>query len=68
MPNFYVNTDAQPTGEHEVHENGCEHGPVAAKQKSLGWYSSCSSAITAAEKHYTKVDGCYYCSRDCHKK
>jgi hypothetical protein len=68
MPNYYVNTDAQSTGEHEVHEKDCKHGPVASKQKSLGWYSSCSFAIAEAKKLYSKVDGCYHCANDCHNQ
>ncbi|MGV3610212.1 MAG: hypothetical protein ACO1N0_04620 [Fluviicola sp.] len=68
MPNYYVNTDPQSTGENEVHENGCKHGPLASKQKSLGWHSSCSLAIAEAKKHYSKVDGCYYCANACHTR
>ncbi len=27
MADYYVNTNAQPTGEHEVHTEGCSHPP-----------------------------------------
>lgn len=68
MPNYYVNTDAQSTGEHEVHQIDCNHGPAADKRRSIGWYSSCSSAIEQAKKLYMKVDGCYFCSNACHNQ
>lgn len=68
MPNYYVNTDSQPAGEHEVHTTECGHGPAAAKRKPLGWYASCSLAIEAAKRLYTQVDGCKFCSKECHKR
>jgi len=68
MPYYYVNTNAQSTGEHEVHKSDCSYIPAAENRKSLGLHDSCSSAITEAKKHYTKVDGCYYCAKSCHTR
>jgi hypothetical protein len=68
MPNYYVNTQAQSSGEHEVHESGCSHPPAVENRKSLGYHSNCKSAVTEAKKHYTKVDGCYYCCSECHSR
>lgn len=68
MPNYYVNTQAQDTGEHEVHESGCSHPPDAKNRQSLGYHADCKSAVTEAKKSYSKVDGCYYCCKDCHSR
>lgn len=66
MAAYYVNRNAQSNGDHEVHTTGCSFMPDAANRVSLGNHSSCSSAVTAAKRYYTKVNGCYYCSKACH--
>lgn len=66
MPNYCVNKQAQSTGEHEVHEMSCNHLPDSNNQQDLGWHSDCESAVEKAKDYYDNVDGCYYCSEDCH--
>lgn len=66
MPYFHVNRNAQPNGDHEVHENGCSHQPLPQNQQDLGWHLSCSSAVSAAKVHYRTANGCYYCANACH--
>jgi len=66
MAKYYVNKDAQPTGEHEVHKLGCTWFP--SNTIYLGEYNKCSDAIKKAKEHYSKVDGCYYCSKECHTR
>ncbi len=68
MPSYHVNKNAQPTGEHEVHETGCAHQPDAANRDALGWHSDCHGAVREARKRYNKVDGCYYCCKPCHTR
>ena len=69
MPNYLVNRNAQPTGEHEVHANTCGHLPEAFNQDYLGTYSNCREALTAARNRgYPNVDGCYYCCNSCHTR
>lgn len=65
---FYVNNNAQPTGEHEVHKEGCEKLKEVLSKKYLGMFSNCEAALKEAKKHYTNVDGCYYCIPECHKR
>lgn len=47
MPRFCVNTNAQPTGEHEVHNldkgNACLPHPL--NQRLLGSFANCSEAV-----------------------
>ncbi len=69
MPAYYVNTNAQPTGEHEVHEEDvCPHPPEPANRHHLGTHASCHGAVAAARKIYDDVDGCYWCCNPCHTR
>ncbi|GMM93646.1 hypothetical protein MTsN3n11_19480 [Qipengyuania sp. MTN3-11] len=68
MPNFIVNTNVQPNGDHEVHNitKGCAYMPAASNQKSLGWHSDCNGAVIEAKNTYSRSNGCYYCCNACH--
>ncbi len=69
MPKYYVNMNAQPTGEHEVHVNGCSEGAKAYNQRDLGIHLSCSSAVAEAMRiGYRTADGCKICSKPCHTR
>ena len=72
MARFIVNKNAQPTGEHEVHNPdaypACNRLPAPENQLFLGNFNSCHQAVTEARKHYANVDGCYYCSNECHSR
>ena len=65
---YYVNQNAQSTGEHEVHKEGCSHFPKEANARYLGAYSNCRDAINKAKELYSNVDGCAYCVPECHKR
>lgn len=66
MARYYVNDEAQSSGEHEVHKQGCSFMP--SNRTYLGEFESCSPAIRKARETYSNVDGCYWCSRDCHTR
>jgi hypothetical protein len=67
--NYYVNTNAQTNGDHEVHKEGCSRMPLITNRTYLGNFSNCRDAVIAAKKIYpTTADGCYYCSNECHKR
>jgi hypothetical protein len=66
--NYYVNTHAQSTGEHEVHTGDCSYLPKAENRKYLGAFDNCKDAVAEAKKTYDEVDGCYYCCNPCHKE
>ena len=68
MKNYYVNTQAQSTGEHEVHSGDCNYLPRVENRRYLGAFDNCKDAVTEAKKTYDNVDGCYYCCNSCHKK
>ncbi|MEQ8443003.1 MAG: hypothetical protein RIM33_14785 [Alphaproteobacteria bacterium] len=68
MTLYYVNKNAQSTGEHEVHETGCSFLPDQQNRVYLGDFLSCGPAVQEAKKHYNNVDGCYFCCNPCHTK
>lgn len=67
MDSYYVNKNEQSNGDHEVHTGSCQYLPTVDNRIYLGYYSSCQEAINKAKEHYSKVDGCYFCSKPCHK-
>lgn len=64
---YYVNKNAQSNGDHEVHSEHCSFCPAVENRIYLGEFSSCRPAVQEAREHYSAVDGCYYCSSECHK-
>lgn len=66
MDKYYVNKNAQSNGDHEVHKESCSYLPSVANRIYLGEFSNCQSAVRAAKRHYSQVNGCYYCCRPCH--
>ncbi|MGG6231828.1 hypothetical protein [Tenacibaculum sp. SDUM215027] len=66
MARYYVNKNAQTNGDHEVHKLECTWIPNVENRIYLGEFDNCKDAVKEAKKHYTKVNGCYYCSRECH--
>ena len=66
MPTYLVNKSKQDTGEHELHTTYCPVSPGIENSIYLGHFSSCRSALKEARKHYVNVDGCVFCSQDCH--
>ena len=70
MPNYCVNRDVQPTGEHEVHDLASNQGclPDEGNRFPLGYFASCSGAVAAASRRYDNVDGCRWCVPACHAR
>lgn len=65
---YYVNTNAQPNGDHEVHKDD-PHCPTPAAPSNrlyLGEHSSCQTAIQVAMQTYPSANGCRWCSLECH--
>lgn len=68
MPNYCVNRNAQPNGDHEVHDLASTRGclPTTANRIDLGWHQSCSAAVATARRYYSQVNGCAWCAAACH--
>lgn len=65
---FYVNPSAQPTGEHEVHAEGCYYLSLISNPIPLGSYLTCQDAVRTAKNAGFIVDGCFYCCKECHNR
>lgn len=68
MTKYYVNKNAQDNGDHEVHESGCGWLPSRENRRYLGEFTTCAPAVRKAKKYYPKADGCFYCSKACHRR
>jgi hypothetical protein len=67
MARYYVNKNAQPSGDHEVHKEGCSFMPASENLEYLGSFDHCAPAVAKAKRdHYRQSDGCYYCCNECH--
>lgn len=62
---YYVNKNAQDSGDHEVHTSSCSFLPIEANRIYLGDFTSCAPAVVEAKHYYAQSNGCYYCSRPC---
>ncbi len=66
MSSYYVNKNPQPNGDHEVHIKLCGRLPEDGNRVYLGEHYTCREAVREAKRHYSQVNGCFYCSRPCH--
>lgn len=66
MSDYYVNTNAQSNGDHEVHKDGCYWLTLVKQPEFLGDYASCATAVSVAKARGYDANGCYYCSKACH--
>ena len=67
MANYFVNTNPQPNGDHEVHRDGCYWLTLVANPRFLGAFATCGPAVQAAKNlGYHKANGCIHCSPLCH--
>lgn len=69
MPYFIVNRNAQPNGDHEVHNltTGCNYMPSVENRVDLGAHDTCHGAVNRAiSLGYTRVNGCFWCANECH--
>ena len=63
---FYVNTNAQPNGDHEVHRATCAWLPTVENRLYLGDFTSSYEALLVAKRYYNRADGCAYCCPEIH--
>jgi len=66
MDKYYVNSNSQANGDHEVHKTGCLYMPEIENRIYLGEFTTCRDAVIKAKRHYPQSNGCYYCCRVCH--
>lgn len=70
MREYIVNKNAQPNGDHEVHDlligKQKQCLPNIENQKNLGLYTSSHNAVNVARRTYATANGCFYCCRESH--
>lgn len=69
MARYCVNRNAQPNGDHEVHNlDTCWTPPAPANRIDLGTHSSCVTAVATARARFpgARINGCVHCSPSCH--
>lgn len=64
MATYYVNNNAQPNGDYEVHVASCSYFP--SSYTSLGEHTGCTTAVSKANETHSPANGCYHCCRACH--
>lgn len=65
----YLNLNQQPNGDFEVHFEGCLFLPQPSNREYLGDFDYCWQAVAEAKRRHprlNRINGCYYCMRDCH--
>lgn len=65
---YFVNKNAQSTGEHEVHTETCAFLPDINNREYLGYFDSPLKAVEKACQLFNNVDGCFYCCKSAHTK
>ncbi|PWV54450.1 hypothetical protein C7475_1021209 [Chitinophaga sp. S165] len=63
---YYVNDNAQPNGDHEVHVPTCHKFPEIYNRTYLGEFETCQEAIREAKNRHPKANGCIHCCTPCH--
>jgi len=66
---YYYYDYVDKNGKHEVHDEDCSYLPAPKNRTLIGLESNCTDAINRAKKEHPgkKFDGCFFCSRPCHK-
>ena len=68
MALYYVSTNSQANGDHDVHKSTCILMPSSENIQYLGSFENCFDAVLEAKKYFPKANGCYICSHECHAK
>ena len=55
MAAYYVNTNAQSNGDHEVHRDGCYWLSLVKSPMYLGYFDSCYPAVQVAKQTYSSA-------------
>lgn len=68
MARYCVNKQAQPNGDHEVHDVSTSRGclPDPSNRVDLGFRDGCRPAVAKAKQYYSQSNGCAYCAPSCH--
>ena len=62
MAEFYIETIAQPNGDHIVHNANCTALPDKQTIRYLGSIASCGGAVKKASEFFKQVKACQQCT------
>lgn len=68
MKKYYINNNRQDNGDYEVHAERCAFFPVQ-DYTYLGEFFNCGDAVSEAKMRFPlryRINGCYFCSINCH--
>jgi hypothetical protein len=65
MIEYYVHKYKDDKGDHEVHRSDCEWIINIENFICLGSFNNCHQAVQAAKGHFSNVNGCKHCSKEC---
>lgn len=68
MAMYYINKNAQSSGEHEIHKSDCAWLPESQNRQPLGYFNSFTEAKKEAFKYFKNIDGCFHCCKTGHNK
>jgi len=68
MALYYVSTNPQVNGDHDVHKATCILMPNSENSQYLGSFENCFDAVLEAKKYFPNANGCYICSPEGHTK
>lgn len=68
MDQYFLCTNVQENGDHEVHMHDCVFLPKPKNRIDLGYHGCCEWAVGAAKTIKTSwnINGCWFCCRECH--
>ena len=66
MDLYYVNTDSNNNGKHEVHKLGCDYFPINSTY--LGPFIDLQDALAKARQYCPEAEGCHTCCAPRHRR
>lgn len=66
MEKYYVHTELDIHGDHEVHTQDCHKLPNVHNREYLGLFGSCQPAVNVARQKGYHANGCIHCCPACH--
>ena len=63
---FYVNKNAQPNGDHEVHRSTCAWLPDVENRIYLGDFATSQAAVQVTYSEHSELAGCCFCCPESH--
>lgn len=69
MSDYYTYTKKDKYGRYEIHTASCSYLPAPENRALIGSATDCHDAIRQAKIKWpgNEFDGCFYCSKPCHK-